>query len=182
VRRPPRSARLSLLTVAAVAGAAALAVLAYRAFVPYELAFNTTHSIPQGLYFAKAGGPAPLERGQAVCFAYVPPAWAQGRDYFEPGRRLCKYVAALPGDQIVREGLSLTISSPQGLLLLATGLSAADSKGQPLPLDALETGAVPEGKVLLLAPANKNSLDSRYLGLIRQAALSHQIWPLWVKQ
>jgi type IV secretory pathway protease TraF len=163
------------------AGSAAVLVLAYQTLSPFGLALNTTHSIPQGLYFSKTGAPSPLLRGQTVCFAYAPPSWAKGRAYFEPGRRLCKHVAGLPGDRTVRKGLALSLFDARGQLVLEARLAATDRKGEAIPPGALSSGTIPEGKVLLLAPANENSLDSRYLGLIDRAALSHQIWPLWVQ-
>lgn len=168
-------------TVAMTIAFAAAAVLAYKAFVPFELVINTSSSIPRGLYLAKAVERAPLERGAGVCFAYVPPAWASNRAYFEPGRRLCKYVAAIPGEQVLVKDGRLQVRTAGGTLVQEAELAENDSLGRPLPPNALHTGKVPFGKVLLLAPANKNSLDSRYLGLIDQSAVSHQIWPLWVQ-
>lgn len=158
---------------------AALALLAYKLFVPFELAYNTTASIPRGLYLARDVQVQDLKRGDTVCFAYQPPTWATERNYFERGRRLCKYMLGLPGDGLeVGEG-AVRVKAPSGEVI-QMALAQADSKGRPLPDDALVSGEVPIGHVLALAPAYANSLDSRYLGPVPVNKLTHQIWPIWL--
>ncbi len=178
-RAPWHALRIVLFWVLAVA--ALLHV--YLTFVPYALALNTTASIPRGLYLSKLAQGSVLEKGQAVCFAYRAPAWAANRAYFEEGRRLCKFVAGLPGDRVEVSGGVLTVFQPdESRPSTSADLSSTDSKGRPLPANALISGGIPPGQVLLLAPANPNSLDSRYLGLIPREQVSHLIWPLWVER
>lgn len=170
----------SLLTAATlVVGCAVLAIL-YKAFVPYSLVYNTTASIPKGVYLAKEVQGTSLTRGDTACFAYSSPLWAQERAYFPEGRRLCKYLLALPGDSIeVRDGVLTVTHKGKEHPSLEVELAAADSKGRALPQDALSTGSIPEGMGLVLGPEHKNSLDSRYLGLVPLSRLKHQLWPVF---
>lgn len=174
--------RRGVRVVLSTLGVAAVAIAAYKLYVPFELALNTTPSIPRGLYLAMdKSSSAELAHGDAVCFGYAAPTWAAERAYFQPGRRLCKYVAGLPGDRVVVEAATVKVFAPSGELREEAELAQADSKGRALPADALASGVIPAGQLLVLAPANKNSLDSRYLGLIARAQVTHEIWPVWVR-
>lgn len=151
-----------------------------RAHLPYELALNTTASIPRGLYLAKDYKGGRLERGQEACFEYRAPAWAAERNYFAQGRRLCKYIAGLPGDRLESSNGTLTVYPADGSSEVAARYAQADSAGRPLPQGSLADGEVPAGKVLMLAPAKPNSLDSRYLGLVNTQALTHTLTPIFL--
>lgn len=170
----------SLLTAATlVVGFAVLAAL-YKAFVPFSLVYNSTASIPKGIYLAKEVQGASLTRGDTACFAYSSPPWAQARAYFPEGRRLCKYVLGLPGDVLeVSEGVLTVTHKGKEHPGLEVELAKVDSKGRELPQDALSSGGIPEGRVLMLGPEHKNSLDSRYLGLVPLSQLKHQLWPVF---
>lgn len=175
------SQRLKPLAYALYCTVAFVAVIAIvRAYLPYELAVNTTASIPRGLYLAKDYQGEPLVRGQAACFEYRTPAWAQAREYFAEGRRLCKYALGLSGDWVLSKDMELSILSSHGLPVAKATYAGADSRGRDLPQGVLQDGPIPAGKVLMLAPAKTNSLDSRYLGLVEQQALTHTLTPIFL--
>lgn len=168
----------------ALAKTAFVAVAAYAAFStysrvsPYSLVWNRTASIPLGVYLAKELRGSAIERGELGCFDYAAPDWARERHYFPDGFRLCKPVVGMPGDVIERDGATLRLRV-QGADAVTVGTYAStDSRGRPMPQDALSTGAVPEGSLLLVAGAHANSLDSRYLGLIPARAVRLRLTPL----
>lgn len=149
----------------------------YKARVPVGLAWNTTPSIPLGLYATLQYNGSSLERGQLVCFRYQAPGWAKDREYVPEGMRLCKPVAAVAGDRITVEGAQVTVLNTDGQTQ-RYALQPLDSKGRPLPQTALSSGVLGPGQLLLIANYRPNSLDSRYLGLISQAQVTHRTWPL----
>lgn len=156
-----------------------LLLYVYDRFVPYSIGWNTTASIPTGLYFAENyHGQAP-KRGELLCFRYEVPTWAKGRGYAAPGQRFCKPVAGLPGDVLTQEGTRLTVAHSDGTSH-SYQLRPQDSKGRELPQDALPSGPIAAGSYLLISDYKPNSLDSRYLGLIAQSRFTDQVWPLWV--
>ena len=156
------------------------AIWAYTKHVPYSLGWNTTASIPLGIYGAKNYAGEVLKRGDIVCFKFVAPNWAVDRGYAAPGQRLCKPIAALPGDQLRVDTGTVTVLAegrePTTLKLLLT-----DSKSRPMPQNSLTSGVILPGQVLLISDYNAKSLDSRYLGLIALSNVTDQIWPLLVK-
>lgn len=157
-----------------VAGAAIAGVLALS---PYSLAYNRNSSIPKGLYLTHRIEPGALTLGDIGCFPYRAPAWAKDRNYFVEGMRLCKHVYAFPGTQVFRESDGLWVGNKAGDPVAR--YAAADGKGRPLLQTALATGVVPAGHLLMLAPAHKNSFDSRYLGYVPASEVTTQAWPIW---
>lgn len=149
----------------------------YKARVPVGLSWNTTPSIPLGLYVSLQYKGAPLEHGDLVCFRYAPPAWAVEREYAPLGLRLCKPVAAMAGDSVQVEGNRVIVSTANGKSS-EYKLQTLDTKGRPLPQNALTSGQLGPGQLLLIADYRPNSLDSRYLGLISQSQVTHRVWPL----
>ncbi len=159
---------------------ALLAFTAYSRYVPYSLVWNRTASIPEGLYLAKERDVhEPLRRGDVACFRYVAPDWARERHYFPDWMRLCKPVAAVPGDEVSREGAQLYVTPVHGERTPSGELSPQDSRGRVLPQDQLPVGTVPSGHYVLLAPAKAKSFDSRYLGLIASERITVRLTPLY---
>ncbi len=152
----------------------------YQAKVPYGLAWNRTPSIPLGLYGTLTYDRQVLKRGDLVCFAYQAPSWAESRKYAPEGTRLCKPIAGVPGDELQVDASRVTVRGSDGYEL-SVELKNVDTKGRPMPLNALVSGAIPRGQYLLLATYLPNSYDSRYLGLIPQERISHRAWPLLTK-
>jgi conjugative transfer signal peptidase TraF len=155
-----------------------VAISAYVHFVPFGLSWNMTKSIPQGLYLStRTDGATLFHRGQIACFEYAPPQWASPRRYFPPGFQLCKHVLGLPGDAVTLAEGSVSISSAAGVFSGGT-YAKADSAGRPLPQDVGISGVLGSTEYLLLAPANSNSLDSRYLGRIERRQITRTLVPL----
>lgn len=173
--------RRHLLALKLLAGFAVLAT-GYSLFVPYGLAWNLTSSIPEGLYFSQVLGPSDqVSRGDIVCDQYVAPSWARGRDYGAPKLRMCKPVVGLAGDQVSVRGSRIRITSTQNPAGVEALLLPTDSKGRAMPQEVNPTGPVPLDTVFLMSTYRSNSLDSRYLGPIPRAALTHKVFPLWVR-
>ncbi len=159
---------------------ALLAFTAYSRYVPYSLVWNRTPSIPEGLYLAKErAAHEPLMRGEVACFRYEAPDWARARNYFPDWMRLCKPVAAVPGDEMSREGSQVYVTPRFGERKASGALSLTDSRGRALPQDKVPEGVVPEGQYVLIAPARSNSFDSRYLGFIASERVTHRLSPLY---
>lgn len=176
-----RLTRLEAWTRAAVSLAVgAMAVTGYALFVPYGLAWNLTDSIPRGLYFSEVldAGDA-VARGDIVCLQYVAPAWATQRQYGAPKLRMCKPVRGLPGDTLEQQADVLRVSSPAGSMLEVQLLSH-DSRGRPLPQDTNQPGVLAAGKLFLLSTSSSRSLDSRYLGPVARASVTHRVYPLFL--
>jgi conjugative transfer signal peptidase TraF len=154
--------------------------------VPYSISFNTTPSIPTGLYFQeKLASNHTIARDQYYCF--VPPEhdWMKGRDYNKLGIRFCKRVVGLPDDTIkweVNKKCGLTAQyviyrEDKSFVCMGTQREL-DSKGRAVP-KALPVGIIPEGKYVMRGDNSKVSLDSRYLGLIDKQTITYRVAPLW---
>lgn len=173
VSRKPMLRSLALwLAAASLLGAA-------QWLSPYSLGYNSTHSLPTGLYLTKTLAPGEAQVGDIVCFEYHAPEWAATRRYFPEGSRLCKFLHALPGTPLVVDEAGLWVGAKVGPRLAEFALK--DSQGRPLPSDALKTGPVGGAFAVVLTPAHKNSLDSRLLGPIPLEQITHKAWPLWTK-
>lgn len=151
-------------------------------FVPYSLVWNPSPSIPTGLYLSKRYDGMPLLRESLVCFVYEEPAWAAGRRYLPPGFRICKPITGVAGDTVEKENGQVRVLTPTGQTTVSVVPSVTDRRGAALSTQALRAGPVAVGEVVLLASRYPNSLDSRYLGAVPVSKLTHQIWPLWVKE
>lgn len=153
-------------------------IVLYAQYVPYGLGFNNTTSIPRGLYLTeKISSSDSLKHGDAICFVPDFPGWAKNREYLKEGQKLCKYIGAKGGDQIFVEGRSIRVVSskyPGGLTLEAL---ENDSKGRPLTQASLPA-VIPDGSFFIEAHRSPRSLDSRYLGLISGASISHKVYNL----
>ncbi len=90
---------------------------------------------------------------------------------------MCKPVAAQAGDQVRIEGTRVLVTTTDGKSF-EYKLQTLDTKGRPLPQNALSSGQLGPGQLLLIANYRPNSLDSRYLGLISQSQVTHRVWPL----
>ncbi len=152
----------------------------YDRFVPYAIGWNTTSSIPLGIYFSEKYHAQAPALGDLLCFRYEAPAWAADRGYAPPGQRFCKPVAGLPGDELLMDADKLTVVHADGSRKSFPVLTA-DSKGRAMSHAALQLGPIPSGSYLLVSDYKTNSFDSRYLGLIAQSRVTHQVWPLLVQ-
>lgn len=150
----------------------------WSAYVPWSLSWNTTASIPEGLYLTERISTLP-PAGDLVCFRYVAPTWAAPRQYFHNGFRLCKHLAGVAGDRVVQRQGVFYVRNADGRTQLVGATQPADSSGRPIPQHALKLGVIPHGQVVVAAPAHTNSLDSRYLGYVPRDRIQWRVYPLW---
>lgn len=158
----------------------ALAVLAVRLLGDLGYRFNTSESVPRGIYSFRSG---PLERGTfvAVC---LPPALSRAgidRGYLEPGacfggaRPVLKRVLGLPGDQVtVDETVAIN------------GVEVPDSRRASLDRRGRWLDRIPAGEYTLdvgelwLGSLHPEGWDSRYWGPIRQESTLAIAVPQWL--
>ncbi|GAA4772873.1 S26 family signal peptidase [Stakelama sediminis] len=140
-----------------------------------RLIWNASASVPIGLYrIERDSAPAV---GELVAVRPSPPLarYMDARRYVEAGVLLVKPIAATNGATVCRRGLSVTIDNRA----VATALPH-DRLGRSLPVWAgcRRLGA---NDLFLVAPAHKDSFDSRYFGLIESRQVVGRAVPLWTR-
>jgi conjugative transfer signal peptidase TraF len=136
------------------------------------LAFNSTTSLPQGLY-RRRPIPAAFHRGDLVSIA-IPAALSDLLAAGDLGRGapLLKKVVALPGDHVC------TANGIYEAAGVAVGpVFERDSHGHPLPQHRV-CGLVGPGLIYLGAP-HPHSVDSRYFGPVGRESIRDAWSPLW---
>lgn len=149
--------RLTALGLAVAAALAVFLALACRCFT-----YNTTSSVPRGLYRLRPGRPP--HRGDIVAFAIpasIAPLLAD-RHYLPLSFRLLKRLVAVPGDTVCLDGERFAAN---GLVL--SDIARVDVLGRPLPPPYRFCGVVPAGVGFVATPA-PTSLDSRFFGPVRR--------------
>lgn len=166
-------------TSAAIFLAAICVFKAYSEFSPYALVYNRTASIPLGIYFGEKVSRTELKIGDTACFPYHAPAWAEDRHYFPEGFTLCKHVYGMPGDKLQIQNGELDVFPHNGeAFKLPDAFAEKDSKARALAPALTDGMVLQDGQYLLLAPAHKNSLDSRYLGPVTLPDSTMRVKPL----
>jgi len=145
------------------------------------LRFNTTRSIPLGLYTMSHD---PIEKGAYVLFC--PPErpefdLAKERGYigagFCPGGygNMMKKVLATHNDivSVTDDGVRIN-----GELIPRSQPIDADSAGRPLPHVRLTNYLLGPSDVLLISDTNSRSFDARYFGLIDRQHIQSVLYPL----
>jgi len=140
-------------------------------FSPMDtLIWNRTGSAPQGLYWLSD---EPFTRGSWVVVAAssAEAQWAEEHGFVGRNWPLLKQIAGLPGDEICRSGVEVSINGT----LVATARKQ-DSMGRDLPVwqGCMQ---LDEGQVFLLAP-HPDSLDGRYFGAMQRSDLVGVAHPL----
>lgn len=141
---------------------------------PPRLVWNASASAPIGLYGVTRA--ERLERGDLVVAWPNAPlaALLDDRGYLPLGVPLIKPVAALPGQQVCREGEAILIDGA----VVATA-RALDRRGRRLPVwRGCET--IAPGAVFLLNPRREDSLDGRHFGALPATAVVGRARPLWL--
>lgn len=152
----------------------ALTVLPSVVGMPRLLLWNSSASVPIGLYRVLA--PRPLHVGD---FAVVMPpdplaAALAARGSLPSGVPLIKPIAAVGGQTICRQDLRITIDGA----FVGTAL-AHDHRGGPLLVWA---GCLTLGlsEVFLMNPAEPDSFDGRYFGPLPVSSVIGRAAPLWL--
>jgi len=140
-------------------------------FSPMDrLIWNRTGSAPQGLYWL-SDEPITHGRWVVVSARSAEAQWAEDHGFVGRNWPLLKQIAGLPGDEICRSGVEVSIN---GMPVAAA--RERDSMGRDLPV---WQGCVllNEGQVFLLAP-HPDSLDGRYFGAMQRSDLVGVAHPL----
>ncbi|MBL8075591.1 MAG: conjugative transfer signal peptidase TraF [Nitrospira sp.] len=146
------------------------------------LRFNTTRSIPLGLYLMSNDS---IEKGAYVLFC--PPErsefdLAKERGYigagFCPGGYgyMMKKVLAAHNDVVSVTDDGVTIN---GTLMPASQPFEADPMGRPLPRFRITDHVLAPTELLLMSDTNNRSYDARYFGPVRRMHIQSLIYPLW---
>jgi len=143
--------------------------------------FNTTPSLPLGLYWVQGTKPA---KGSVVLFC--PPDQpvfieAKVRGYLAAGvcdagtQPLMKRIMAAAGDQvtIVAEGTAVN-----GEWLANSAQVRNDPVGRPLPAYRAEL-TLAAGQVLLMSDRSPLSFDGRYFGPMSERTIQGVVEPVW---
>lgn len=144
-------------------------------FSPVErLIWNQTGSAPQGLYWL-SDEPFTPGRWVVVSSQSDDAQWAEDHGFVGRNWPLLKQIAGLPGDEICRSGVEVSINGKP----VATA-QEGDSMGRALPV---WQGCVrlDEGQVFLLAP-HPDSLDGRYFGAMQRSDLVGVARPLMTSE
>jgi conjugative transfer signal peptidase TraF len=137
------------------------------------LLWNASASAPIGLY---AVHPArPLRVDELVVVRPPPPLarWLAARHYLALGVPLVKYVRALPGARVCRQGPNLSVDG----VALGAALDR-DHAGRALPVWQGCLKLAP-GETFLMNTARSDSLDGRYFGPSLIATVVGRATPLW---
>ncbi|SPD72448.1 putative Plasmid transfer protein TraF [uncultured Desulfobacterium sp.] len=141
------------------------------------LVYNTTGSLPRGLYFISKE--AQIKRGDIVYFK--PPFSIRKllieRNWLPEKANLMKEVVAIPGDHICIGStgkLSINFSECRQIILLKT-----DSKGLRMPHPYVDCGFIPKNKCFVLTDCARG-FDSRYFGLIDLSLVIGKATPLFL--
>jgi len=141
-------------------------------FLPFV--FNTTISMPRGLYYTY---PCIPERGDLVQFRPPEPYWqlALDRGYVsERTQGLLKKVAAISGDQICWRDETVFINGQ-----FSASFSKKDSLGRPLGHEPT-CRTIPDDYFLPLASQTSMSYDGRYFGIVSLSSVKKCLRPLWI--
>lgn len=138
--------------------------------------FNTTVSMPRGIYQLDKGVP---QKGDTVafCLSDRQARFAHAQGYIQQGscangvQPLVKIIGGIEGDVIILNSNTVQI----GNTILPT--YGKDQLGRSL-IQELQAGVIPQGQAFVYTP-HERSYDSRYFGLVPRASLQkvRRIYP-----
>ncbi|MER9291529.1 S26 family signal peptidase [Mesorhizobium sp. M0510] len=138
-----------------------------------KLIWNASASTPTGLYRIR-----PAERlavGDLVAVDAPEPlaSFLADNGYLPRGVPLMKRVAGLPGQEVCRNGLAITVDGIE----IGKALEH-DRLGRPLPVWQ-GCRRIVSGKVFLMNGQVRDSLDGRYFGPIQTSSIIGRATPMW---
>lgn len=141
------------------------------------LRFNTSPSLPLGLYSITADGTANLAE---FCPAEPFATFSIARGYRDPGAcrdgaaPLLKPIVASVGDTVELSALGISVN---GVLLRNTAPLAKDSAGRPLRPWPFGRYLVARDTVWVASMYEPRSFDSRYFGPLPTSIIRHRLKP-----
>lgn len=161
--------------VAMLASVGALSLTFGRAAPPFYMR-NASASAPVGLYRLQSID----ERYVSELVAVMPPeplaTFLVDGSYLPCGVPLLKYVLALTGQTVCRDGLTVTVDA------VATGIARErDGRGRPLPTWQ-GCSVISSDELFLMNWQSADSLDGRYFGPIPASAVIGRAHPLWIEK
>jgi len=155
---------------------AAAALLSAALPISRILVWNTTASVPTGLYHIR--GAASLHVGERVAIASPSELrrYLAERGYLPSGVPLLKEVAALRGDTVCRHGLIISINGEP-----AGEARALDSRARPLP-DWQGCRTVGADEIFVMNRRAPGSFDGRYFGPIARTQVIGRATPVWTDE
>ncbi|WP_095203503.1 S26 family signal peptidase [Mesorhizobium carmichaelinearum] len=141
-----------------------------------RLIWNASASTPIGLYRIRPAGR--LAGGDLVVVDAPEPLaiFLDDNGYLPRGVWLMKRVAGLPGQEVCRNGLAITIDGIE----IGKALEH-DHLGRPLPVWQ-GCRRIVSGEVFLMNGQVHDSLDGRYFGPIATSLIIGRAAPLWTEQ
>ncbi|RTM08812.1 MAG: S26 family signal peptidase [Hyphomicrobiales bacterium] len=144
--------------------------------VPPKLVWNASTSTPIGLYRIRPAGR--LAVGDLVAVDAPEPlaGFLADNGYLPRGVPLMKSVTALPGQDVCRNGLAITVDGTE----IGKALEH-DRLGRPLPVWQ-GCRRIVSGEVFLMNAQVHDSLDGRYFGPFAASLIIGRATPLWTEQ
>lgn len=155
----------SLLALAVLGAGAAIGTMSSA---PLLAVHNPSPSMPMGWYLR-----VPLEPAVGRIVVIDPPAAAQAVGW-PADVRLIKPVAAVGGDRVCAEGVSLKIN-----LTFVSGINVR--VGDRLIPVWPDCRILEDDELFLLAPARDDSVDSRIYGPVRRHDVLGVFTPIWTE-
>jgi conjugative transfer signal peptidase TraF len=152
-----------------------VSIVAFQLFGFFGLRFNTSPSLPVGLYVVTSGSSANLIE---FCPAQPFAALSLARGYRDPGAcrdggaPLLKPVVAKAGDLVELSWRGISVN---GVLLANTAPLSRDTKGRPLEPWRFGCFRVAQGTVWVASSYHSRSFDSRYFGPVYATAIRHRM-------
>lgn len=140
-----------------------------------KLIWNASASVPVGLYRIEHDTQPKVGELVAVRPSPALAHYMDARRYVEAGVLLVKPIAAANGATVCRRGLSVTIDNRA----VATALPH-DRLGRSLPVWS-GCRRLAADDLFLIAPAHRDSFDSRYFGPIARRQIVGRAVPLWTR-
>ncbi len=144
--------------------------------LPARLIWNVSTSVPVGLFEVRSIG----RLKSADLVAVMPPeplaSFLADGNYLPRGVPMLKRVLGLPGQQVCRDGLIITVDG----IAMGEALER-DSRGRDLPAWS-GCRTVADDEIFLMNWQSADSLDGRYFGPLPVNSIIGQAVPLWTDE
>jgi conjugative transfer signal peptidase TraF len=141
-----------------------------------KLIWNASASTPIGLYHIRPAGRLAVGNLVAVDAPEPLASFLANNGFLPRGVPLMKRVAGLPGQEVCRNGLAITVDGIE----IGKALEH-DRLGRPLPVWQGCRGIV-GGEVFLMNAQVPDSFDGRYFGPIATSSIIGRATPLWTHE